>query len=360
MESELISAGRSRSYSSKYNQWASDRRDVDLSFLYAVVEERQEPVRMTKQEIDEAFAAYRLVEVALGHPMLEGWLAAPLMGRTGRSLGLIQVADKVEGDFTDDDALVLLQLAQLAAVAIENAERFEHEHRIAETLQRSMLPQALPAVPGVELAARYLAGGAGAQVGGDWYDVVPLEDSRVLLAVGDVVGRGARAAAVMGQLRTATRAYAIQHLPMTVLMRNLDRLLQDISDGALATAVCLLLSPASGRVEVVSAGHPPPLLIAPDGTASYVECATHTPLGVLDAPVYTPTTIMLEPGATVLLYTDGLVEDRTTSLDEGFRNLAAAASTSTGPLEALCDKVLGELVKGETVDDVALLAARIS
>jgi serine phosphatase RsbU (regulator of sigma subunit) len=317
---------------------------------------------MAKREIGEILSAHSIGTLVFNHPMLEGWLAAPLVTRGGIGLGLIQVSDKIDGDFSEQDELVLVQLAQLAAVAIDNAQRFEREHEIAHTLQRSMLPPRLVCTSGVELAARYRAGGAGTEVGGDWYDSVELDDGRLMLMVGDVVGRGAAAAAVMGQLRTGFRAYALQRLPVTVLMSSLDRLLQDLGDGRFATAVCVVADPVEGTVEVVSAGHPPPLLIGPDGGTSFVPCDAHTPLGVLENPVYEPYAYRLRPGSTLLLYTDGLVESRDLPLHEGMGALkvAVARGPAAESVDDLCDRILAEIVGDQTGDDVALLAARFS
>lgn len=261
----------SRSCSAKYEAWNTEGRRVDLSSIYAMVWERDEPVRMTKREIEANFASRGLFGVAPGHPMLEGWLAAPLVGRTGRRLGIIQVADKVGGDFTESDEVVLFQLAQLAAVAIENAERYQQEHLIAETLQRSLLPEALPVLPGLKLAARYLPGGAGSQVGGDWYDVITLDRARVALTVGDVMGRGPHAAAVMGQLRTAVRAYATHGLGPAELMTSLDRLIQGLGETTMATAIYLVVDRRTWTAELVNAGHPPALLAPANGEVTFLE-----------------------------------------------------------------------------------------
>ncbi|TML43309.1 MAG: response regulator [Actinobacteria bacterium] len=163
------------------------------------------------------------------HPALQGWLAVPLVGRNARVLGLLEVADKQEDDFSEADESILVQLAQLASVAIENAELFEREHELAETLQRSLLPQRLPVLAQVRLAARYLPAGGGGDVGGDWYDAIVLPGGQVVLAVGDVAGRGAQAAAVMGQLRIGMRAYALQGMDPADVLRSLDRLLQGLS-----------------------------------------------------------------------------------------------------------------------------------
>jgi serine phosphatase RsbU (regulator of sigma subunit) len=206
---------------------------------------------------------------------------------------------------------------------------------------------------------RYRPGGAGTQVGGDWYDVVLLDDGRVALTIGDIMGRGARAAAVMGQLRTALRAYALQDLPPAVVMRSIDRILQDVGDDAMATAAFLVLDPVNRRLEVVSAGHPPPLVVAVDGTSSFIDCDPHTPLGVLATPMYDPTVLTLPAGALLLLYTDGLVEERDENLADGLARLAACIDGTEPDIEVLCDAVLTRMVPIEKGDDIALLAVRL-
>ena len=331
----------------------------DLSPLHQALWRDGGTVRMTAAEVDKALSGFGAVDVAPGHPMLEGWLAVPLISRTGRRLGLLQVADKFDGDFTESDEVVLTQLAQLATVAIENAERFQHEHEIAQTLQRSLLPRALPDVTGVSVCARYLPGGAGAHVGGDWYDVIALDDGRIVLTIGDIMGRGTRAAAVMGQLRTAMRACALQDLRPADAMRSVDRLLQDVADDAMATAAYLVLDPRTAVLEMVSAGHPPPLLAEPGKQATFVACDPHTPLGVLPAPVYESTVTTLPPQALLLLYTDGLVEHRHEDLADGLLRLAGAVEANETDLDVLCDLVLERLAADETNDDIALLAVRL-
>jgi serine phosphatase RsbU (regulator of sigma subunit) len=291
--------------------------------------------------------------------MLEGWLAAPLIGRSGQRLGLIQVADKADGEFTETDESVLFQLAQLASVAIENAERFELEHSVADVLQRALLPRSLPEVKGVEVAARYQAGGAGTDVGGDWYDVVAMGDGRVVLTLGDVMGRGPRAAAIMGQLRTALHAYALHDLPPSVAMRSADLLLQDVAEGDIATAVYMVLDPIIGRVEVVTAGHPAPVVVEPSGRRGLLACDPHTPFGVLPAPVYNGTADVLLAGTVVLLYTDGLVERREASLDERTTELLASIDPNEEDLGIMCDRILERMVPDAGDDDIALLAVRL-
>lgn len=317
------------------------------------------PLRMSAKDIEAAFASYGALDVPSGDPAMEGWLAVPLLGRTGDRLGIIQVADKIGGDFTDADEVMLIQLAQLAAVAIENAERYAIEHSVAKDLQQVLLPASLPTVDGLTIASHYRPGGRGTQVGGDWYDVVPRGDGRVVLTVGDVMGRGARAAAVMGQLRTALHAYALQELSPPVAMRSVDRLLQDVSRTAMATAIYAVLDPATGALDIVSAGHPPPAVVGPDGTVSFLALEPHTPLGVVAGAVLTSSVEILQRGSTLLLYTDGLIEDRHTGVEDGLTALAEAlARHGRMPVEALCATVVDELVPEGRDDDVAVLAVR--
>ena len=360
---DVSAAEHSQSVSSKYSGGGRVDRPADLSGLYGVVWERNQPVRMTKKEISAAFSSLGISDVQPGHPMLEGWLAVPLTGRTGRTLGLIQVADKIAGEFTESDEVVLVQLAQLAAVAIENAERYEHEHRIAETLQRGLLPDTLPSVRGVALDPAYRPGGVGMQVGGDWYDVFALEDRCIALAVGDVVGRGTRAAALMGQLRTAMRAYAVHGLGPTDLMASLDRLLQGVSPASMATAVYMVLDLERRVLEAVSAGHPPVLLATASGTPRYLDLDANVPLGVLSAPSYQSSKVELEPDSLLVFFTDGLVESATVALQDGLERLVSVVgSLVEGGIETegLAQRIIAAMVPDATSDDVALLAVRVT
>lgn len=322
--------------------------------------QHDEPVRMTRQDVGDALACRGLSDIPVGHPVLEGWLAVPVVGRTGNRLGVIRVADKVAGDFTESDQIVLRQLAQLAAVAIENAERYEQERRIAETLQRSLLPDTSFDIPGLDLATQYLPGGAGTQAGGDWYDVFPLDDHRIALTVGDVVGRGAHAAAVMGQLRTGIRAYAIHGLQPAQLMGRLGQLLLDLSESAMATATYGVLDLETRELELVSAGHPPPVLVAPGSPARCLELDPNLPLGVLAQSAYVTFSLKLDPGSLLLLYTDGLVEDRSVPIGEGLDNLLKAVDARADlEVERLCRELVEALVPQERADDVAILAVRL-
>jgi PAS domain S-box-containing protein len=237
-------------------------------------------------------------------------------------------------------------------------EVYEREHTIAETLQRSLLPERLPRIDGLELAARYLPAGRGAAIGGDWYDALERADGRVALVVGDVVGHGLRAAATMGQLRNAFRAYGLTESSPAEVMARVNRLVMSGEEEAMATVLYLVLDRETGEVTFASGGHPPPLVLAPDGV-DFLEGGRSVPLGAAEPAVFREASAVLPPDAALLLYTDGLVERRDTPLEYRLDQLAAAAERADGELEALCDSVLAGVLDRQTPsDDVALLAVR--
>ena len=237
-------------------------------------------------------------------------------------------------------------------------EVYRREHRIAETLQRSLLPERLPLVEGVELAARYVPGAGGTAVGGDWYDVLERPDGRVALVVGDVVGHGLRAAASMGQLRNAFRAYGMVEGSPAEVVARINRLVMSGVEQVMATVLYLVLDRESYEVTFSAAGHPPPLVIAPEGPR-FLDGGRSVPIGAADPAVFREATAVLPPGSTLMLYTDGLVERRDTPLDERFNELAAATGGEDTNLPDLCDRVLARVLgDGDPRDDVALLAVR--
>jgi PAS domain S-box-containing protein len=236
---------------------------------------------------------------------------------------------------------------------------YEQEHRIAETLQRSLLPERLPTFEGLELAARYLPAGAGTAVGGDWYDALELRDGRVALVVGDVVGHGLRAAATMGQLRNACRAYALTGSGPAEVLGQLNRLLLSGGEDAMATLLVLVLRRETGEVAFASAGHPPPLVLEPGGVR-FLEGGRSVPVGAADPAAFREAQATVPPEATLLLYTDGLVERRGEPLERRLDALGSAAAAARGSLDDVCDElVLGALGAREPADDVALLAVRL-
>jgi GAF domain-containing protein/anti-sigma regulatory factor (Ser/Thr protein kinase) len=279
----------------------------------------------------------------------------------GRGMGVAVFAWRAARVLEPDELAFFETLASQCAQALDRARRYESERTIAETLQRSVLPDRLPDVDGLELAGRYLPGTAGVDVGGDWFDVIPLERGRVGLAVGDVVGKGVSAAATMGQLRNGLRAFALEQLRPSSAVTRLNRLLDSVTDAPFATLAYLTVDPRRGICRYTVAGHPPPLLVLPDGTVEYLEGARSLPLGVGADVQYQQDVLQLEPGALVVLYTDGLVERRDSSLDEGLDRLREAVARAPHEPEELVDAVIAECLGDvERADDVALLAVRLS
>ena len=238
-------------------------------------------------------------------------------------------------------------------------EVYEREHRIAETLQRSLLPERLPRIAGLTMAARYLPAGHGERVGGDWYDALELSDGRVAIVVGDVVGHGLRAAAAMGQLRNAFRAYALVESSPAEVMARVNRLAASgAEDSVVGTVLLLMLDRETGELTYTSAGHPPPLVLGPDG-AEFLEGGRSMPVGAAEAAVFHEGTATLLPGSTLLLYTDGLVERRDIPLDQRLDQLAEVALRAGDTPDDICNRVLtGVLGEGAGADDVALIAVR--
>jgi len=270
--------------------------------------------------------------------------------------GVIQVGVPEPDRFTEDDILLLRLAADRVALAIDHVRVYEREHRIAETLQRSLLPERLPTLPGQEVAARYLAAASEAEVGGDWYDVIPIDSSRVGLVMGDVAGKGLAAASMVGRLRSALRAYALEgHDPQTVVDRLNHLVWSELEDSQMATLVFMVVDQGEGTVSWVNAGHLPPLVLE-DGRPRFLEGPRSVPLGVMPYAQYEAGSMELASGATIVLYTDGLIERPGELLDDGLERLAEAASHPPGGSERLCDELLARLVPGgAAADDVAIL-----
>ncbi|MFE6709546.1 SpoIIE family protein phosphatase [Streptomyces sp. NPDC057695] len=278
---------------------------------------------------------------------------------SGRPVGsCILGFDRPRG-FSSEERTVLTALAGLIAQALERAQRYDTESAVARGLQDALLPHRLPVWQGVETVGRYLPGTQGMDVGGDWYDVIETGRDRLALVIGDVQGHGVAAAATMGQLRSAVRAFALAgHRPQDV-MRGTNRLLIDLDPGQFASCCYVLLDPGTGELRAVRAGHPPPLLLHPDGTAQRVELAGGMVLGIDGRASYPVTRLRLEPGAVLALFTDGLVEKPGQDIDDGIallgRALAAAGSL---PLAEAADRVIRDARQATSrPDDIALLLA---
>jgi PAS domain S-box-containing protein len=238
---------------------------------------------------------------------------------------------------------------------VSSAIRDVTERKRADVLERSLVPERLPEVPGVRLAARFIPGGAGVEVGGDWYDVFDAGDGCIGLVIGDVAGRGVQAAAVTAQLRNALRAYALDSHPPAEALERLNRLAWTLDRSVMATMVYLVFDPGSAVVRLANAGHLPPLLVQPDGSTSYLDEGRSVPLGALASAVYREVEYPLAPDSVLLLYTDGLVEERRVPIDDGLARLANAAGGAHDDLGELCDQILAAMDPAGD-DDVALLA----
>ncbi|WP_326610566.1 serine/threonine-protein phosphatase [Streptomyces scopuliridis] len=292
-------------------------------------------------------------------------ILAPLRGRRRVIGAAVFLRRPDRAAFEPNDLLVAAQLATHTALGIDKAVLYGREAYIADELQRTMLPENLPQPTGVRLASRYLPAAETARVGGDWYDAIPLPGSRVALVVGDVMGHSMTSAAIMGQLRTTAQTLAGLDLPPQEVLHHLDEQAQRLGTDRMATCLYAVYDPVSHRITIANAGHPPPILLHLGGRAEVLRVPPGAPIGVggvdfeaveLDAPA----------GATLLLYTDGLVESRLRDVWTGIEQLRerlAATAQLTGPdhsppLEALCDDVLDVLGPGDRDDDIALLAAR--
>ncbi|MER7787406.1 SpoIIE family protein phosphatase [Streptomyces sp. NPDC097640] len=289
---------------------------------------------------------------------------APLRGRRRVIGAAVFVRRPDRPPFEPDDLLVAAQLATHTALGVDKAVLYGREVYIADELQRTMLPDSLPQPTGVRLASRYLPAAETARVGGDWYDAIPLPGNRVALVVGDVMGHSMTSAAIMGQLRTTAQTLAGLDLPPQEVLHHLDEQAQRLGTDRMATCLYAVYDPVAHRIVVANAGHPPPLLLHRGGRAEVLRVPPGAPIGVggvdfeaveLDAPA----------GATLMLYTDGLVESRMRDVWTGIEQLRerlTATARLTGPnpppLEPLCDEVLDMLGPGDRDDDVALLAAR--
>jgi GAF domain-containing protein/anti-sigma regulatory factor (Ser/Thr protein kinase) len=281
--------------------------------------------------------------------------------RRDRAVGALVMANGDGSPGLDAGDIALAEeLARRAAVAIENAQLYASQRGVAETLQRSLLPESLPDIPGLLTAARYLPGGPGVEVGGDWYDVFVLPSGEVALAMGDVVGHGVPAASLMGQVRNALRAFALEGHGPAVLVTRLNDLLTELGTGdQMATLLFAIYDAEQACLTMVNAGHPPPLLVTPDGSVTFLEEGASVPLGAMSRPTYRQATVPLPPGALLLMYTDGLVETRDTPLDDGLTALRRSILDGPDDLEALCDHIIEAGLAGRgNEDDVALLALR--
>ncbi|MFG2981304.1 SpoIIE family protein phosphatase [Streptomyces sp. NPDC048258] len=287
---------------------------------------------------------------------VHSYMSVPLTAR-GHVLGFLGLTRaRNPAPFGEDDLSLAAELAARAAVCIDNARTHQSVRNAAETLQRSLLPSHPPHLPGLQIASRYRPAQATYEIGGDWYDVFPLDRDRTALVVGDVMGSGIDAAAAMGRLRTATSAFADLNLDPDQLLQHLDKITSGL-EHYIATCVYAVYDPHRAECHIANAGHLPPALVRSGKHPELLDLPTGTPLGVGGA-LFETTTFGLGIGDQLVLYTDGLVETRHHPIDERLETLLALLDVPDDSLEETCDRLLRELRRPDDPDDVALLICR--
>ncbi|MFE5812525.1 SpoIIE family protein phosphatase [Streptomyces sp. NPDC056479] len=287
------------------------------------------------------------------------WAYLPLIA-SGRPVGTCVLAYADPHPFPADERAVLTSLGGLIAQALERAQLYDAKHQLAHGLQAALLPHTLPVLTGIEAAARYLPATQGMEIGGDFYDLVPTDEGLTAAVIGDVQGHNVTAAGLMGQIRTAVRAYTtVGHAPEEV-MRSTNRLLIDLGSDLFASCLYLRIDPERGRAVMARAGHPPPLLRRPDGRVRVLDLAGGPLLGIDGSPTYPTTEFDLTPGCVLVLYTDGLVESPGVDIEDALADLGRVL-TEAGelPLDELADLLVEHSGSvRERVDDVAVLLLR--
>lgn len=364
--------------------------DTGLGFAEALPGVRPGLIVYAESDLPKPTAQFRGLAFALylGHSispshLMESSVALPRSGRRASAVVPFGTADVtivtalvgrpsgvLPSELPWGIALVGVVLAALAAVTTERLVRrrelaesvatdrvaqYDAQRGIAETLQRSLLPEEDPTFPGVSIATQYVAGVEHLDVGGDWHDAIRVDDDRLFVTVGDVAGRGLKAATVMASLRHAIRAYAVQGDDPSSVLRKLDGLVDVERDECFATVVCAMVEVPQRRVTIASAGHLPPLLID-DGGARFVAIPVNPPVGVASTGPPASVTLSVTPQTTIVFYTDGLVERRDRTLDDGLEALRRAVPVSGTPVARVLDEILESLLPEGSEDDVALLA----
>ncbi|ADG89103.1 SpoIIE family protein phosphatase [Thermobispora bispora] len=340
---------------------------TDTNIMTMAVNSRRpifaESREVLRNQLLDAGADERRIAEFLESTEERSWVGLPLLA-AGRALGALRFAFRKEQKISQEEGVFLEALAGQCALAVERATLFEREHRTAETLQRSLLPDSLPEVRGLVLAYWFRSGSRHSQVGGDWYDAFVLPNGQVAAVVGDVMGKGVKAAAGMGRIRNAVRALAFTNHPIPdAVLTGLDRVFEATEEEEQVTTLAyMVVEPGTGEGMLGLAGHPPPLLVSPQGTAILHEAQPGTPLGWATSRKHSK--ICVPPGYTAVLYTDGLVENRRRGLDTGLKELTSIVAEAppkilTDP-EALLDYLVDRMLAGyEQDDDVTVLAVHV-
>jgi len=281
-------------------------------------------------------------------------LGSELLANLALLVGVVGLVAAVAGTVLVERLLRRRTLAE--ALATENARLYAHQRTISHDLQHSLLPDRLPHVQGVEVAARYVPGTEGLDIGGDWYDAIDLGDGRLMMVVGDVSGRGLRAASIMASLRFSTRAFVSEGREPEVILNALSRLIDVGRDEHFATVLCASLHTGNGQVSMAKAGHPNPLIVDRSG-AAFLEVVTGPPLGI-GYQAYESTTVTVPDGATLIAFTDGLFERRDEPIDEGLERLRLAASRPAQSLEHLLNVLIDTQIGPNAFDDAAVVGVR--
>ncbi len=311
--------------------------------------------RVDRRDLPRIARCPQAVEL-LARAGLHSYLAVPLTAR-GEILGVLGLKrTRTPEPFTHDDEVLAGELAARAALSIDNARWYRSQRHAALALQRHLLPQHPPHLVGLEVASRYQPAAAAVEVGGDWFDAIPLAGDRTALVVGDVMGSGINAAATMGQLRTATRAFADLDLAPAEVLERLDHTTTRLEE-AITTCAYAVYDPHRAQCRISLAGHLPPALVRPGRAPRLLDLPTGTPLGVGGVPFRTAA-FDLDPGDQLVLYTDGLVETRDQPIDQRLNTLLGLLDDPERPLEETCDRLLHALRHPDDHDDVALLIAR--
>ncbi|MPY80693.1 MAG: SpoIIE family protein phosphatase [Actinophytocola sp.] len=293
-----------------------------------------------------------VVNAQLWRQGLRSLLGVPMLAE-GHMVGVLHVGSMTERQFTDDDVHLLQVAADRIALATQ-ATRSRTERAAATALQRSLMPSELPNLPNIDLAASYIPGGD-VGVGGDWYDLFILPSGKLGIVIGDVVGSGLRAAVIMGRLRSALRAYALETCDPAVVLAKLDRKVSHFEPNAMATVSYALFDPETNTLDISLAGHPPPVYAYPGQPAVLLDADTDVPIGThLSTAPRRTSQLAITPGAVACFYTDGLVERKDTTVDKGLHRLCGAVHTADSA-DVACTHILDTLLTGtEPIDDIAV------